>query len=125
MEFDDQLSSVCIVDAPGKIVKDVKVASDIEALVALFGGNQKILARSEPCWLDPKRSCWAKNDYAIPCLLGLFCVRRVAKRRDESCCSRGRCYGNQQSLAPGARTQWRLSTWRSHEGLIKALAGVD
>jgi transposase len=31
-----ELSSVCVVDAPGKIVKAAKVASDIEALVCSF-----------------------------------------------------------------------------------------
>ena len=31
-----ELSSVCVVDAQGKIVKEAKVASDIEALVAFF-----------------------------------------------------------------------------------------
>ena len=34
-----ELSSVCVVDAQGKIVKEAKVASDIEALVAFFGGK--------------------------------------------------------------------------------------
>ena len=33
-----ELASVCIVDATGKIVKETKVASDPEALVALFKG---------------------------------------------------------------------------------------
>src|SRR4029078_6085668 len=32
-----ELSSVCVVDAPGKIVKEAKVASEPEALVAFFG----------------------------------------------------------------------------------------
>jgi hypothetical protein len=32
-----ELSSVCVVDARGKIVKEAKVASEPEALVALFG----------------------------------------------------------------------------------------
>ena len=34
-----ELSSVCVVDAQGKIVKEAKVWSDIEALVAFFGGK--------------------------------------------------------------------------------------
>ena len=32
-----ELSSVCIVDAQGKIVKEAKVASEPEALIAFFG----------------------------------------------------------------------------------------
>jgi hypothetical protein len=34
-----ELSSVCVVDAQDKIVKEAKVASDIEALVAFSGGK--------------------------------------------------------------------------------------
>ena len=31
-------SSVCVVDAKGKVVREVKVASEPEALVRFFGG---------------------------------------------------------------------------------------
>ena len=33
-----ELSSVCVVDAQGKIVREAKVASEPEALVAFFAG---------------------------------------------------------------------------------------
>ena len=33
-----ELSSVCLVDATGKIVKETKVESDPKALIALFNG---------------------------------------------------------------------------------------
>src|SRR6516165_10568879 len=60
------LSSVCVVDANRKVL-----------LVLSF-------------WLDPKRSCWAKKDYCNSLFDRAFCVRRVAKRRDESCWRTGR-----------------------------------
>jgi predicted NBD/HSP70 family sugar kinase len=33
-----EMSSVCVVDAKGKIIKEAKVGSDPESLVAFFGG---------------------------------------------------------------------------------------
>jgi hypothetical protein len=38
-----ELSSVCVVDAKGKIVKEAKVASDPEALVLFFGSSSVTL----------------------------------------------------------------------------------
>ena len=38
-------SSVCVVDATGRIVREAKVASEPEALVAWFGGLGIVLAR--------------------------------------------------------------------------------
>jgi transposase len=38
-------SSVCVVDATGRIVREVKVASEPEALVALLAGLELMVAR--------------------------------------------------------------------------------
>jgi len=40
-----ELSSVCVVDAKGKIVKEAKVASDPEALVLFFAGLGFVVER--------------------------------------------------------------------------------
>src|SRR6202040_3959840 len=40
-----ECSSVCVVDAGGKIVREAKVASEPEALIAWFGGLGLALAR--------------------------------------------------------------------------------
>jgi hypothetical protein len=59
-----ELSSVCVVDAQGKIVKEAKVASDIEALLS-SKANRKVR-------LDPRGHAGQKKIIAIPCLLGPF-----------------------------------------------------
>jgi hypothetical protein len=53
-----ELSSVCVVDGRGKIVKEAKVASEPEALVYFFNGS----SRCTPNRLDRGRSerCWSR-----------------------------------------------------------------
>jgi hypothetical protein len=60
-----ELSSVCVVDAQGKIVKEAKVASDIEALLS-SKANRKVR-------LDPRGHAGQKNDYCNSLFAGAFC----------------------------------------------------
>ena len=68
-----ELSSVCVVDTQGKIVKEAKVSSEPEALVSFFKGlgfpMKRIGLEAGPC----RSGCmpgWRKQD------LKPFCWRR-------------------------------------------------
>src|SRR5580700_10848076 len=54
-----ELSSVCVVDAQGKIVRDAKVASEPESLVAFFGSLGFAVKRCGPlsCFDDDDAGC--------------------------------------------------------------------
>ena len=66
-----ELSSVCIVDAQGKIVRETKVASEPEALVAVEGRWQCLLFRA-------LRTQLATAD------LGMYCA--PLRKGERSCC---------------------------------------
>jgi len=55
-----ELSSVCVVDAQGKIVKEAKVASEPEAVVAFFGALgfavSRQCRRAHRRWPQPRKS---------------------------------------------------------------------
>ena len=67
-----ELSSVCVVDAQGKIVKEAKVASDIEAWLLLRRQTGRYLLVLSFAGLTRSGHAGQKMVIAIPCLLGLF-----------------------------------------------------
>ena len=59
-----ELSSVCVVDAQGKIVREVKVASEPEALVAFFAEFARRPTKPQPRLLkSPQPSLYLE----VPC----------------------------------------------------------
>ena len=74
-----EASSICVVDASGKIIKEAKVLSEPEALIAWFKALPFTLARIEleagplSQWLyaglkerGSQRSCWRRGMSATP-----------------------------------------------------------
>ena len=59
IEVSLELSSVCVVDAQGKIVREAKVASEPESLVAFFGSLGFAVKRCGPlsCFDDDDAGC--------------------------------------------------------------------